>query len=90
MSDEIPPTGTLTGKARATHLRQVQVEIERALRRGRDKWVHRLSVMEVNALMVRAVENVTGMDAEHARREGEALAEEYTSEWWSPGYAKTL
>ena len=90
MAYEIPPTGTLYGKARAAHLRQVQVEIERDLRRARAKWAHRLSVTEVEALMVRAVENVTQKDAEHARREGEAMAVKYTDGWWSPGYAKTL
>lgn len=74
---------TLLGEERADHLRQVQAEIERCLRAGRVRWSMRLSVTEMEMLMVRAVENVTGKDAEHARRDGDMLAEEYTQGWWS-------
>lgn len=74
---------TLAGKDRADHLRAVQADIERTLRGGRDRWSRLLSTTEMEALMVRAVESVTGKDAEHARREGEALAEEYTQGAWS-------
>ena len=78
----IPPRGVLYGEARAAHLRDVQADMERVLRSGKVSWSRRLSITETEALMVRAVEAVTGKDAEHARRDGEALAEEYTGGEW--------
>lgn len=84
--------GPLTGKARANHLREVETDMRLFFSDGRERrgWAHKLSITEMNALMVRALEDVMGQDAEHARREGEALAEEYTQGWWTPGYAKSL
>ena len=76
--------GPLAGEDRAEELRRVQSDMERFLRRGRETrgWAHKLSITEMHGLMVRAVETVTGQDAEHARREGDALAEKYTQGRW--------
>ncbi len=84
--------GPLTGKARADHLREIEKDMRLFFRRGRELrgWARKLSITEMHALMVRALEDVIGKDAEHARREGEALAEEYTQGWWSPGKASHL
>ena len=84
------PVFNLRGKERAAKLRQVQVEMERAVRKAICDGSTSLSLTETYGLMVRAVENVTQMDAEHARREGEALGEKYSDGWWSPGYARSL
>lgn len=84
--------GPLTGKARADHLREVEADMRLFFRGGRERrgWASKLSITEMHGLMVRALEEVIGKDAEHARREGEALAEEYTQGWWTPGRAKSL
>ena len=83
--------GPLTGKARADELRRVQADMERYLRSGRETrgWARKLSITEMHGLMVRAVEKVTGKDAEHARRKGEALAEEYTDGAWLANKAQS-
>lgn len=84
--------GPLTGKERADHLREVECQMRMAFRGLRETrgWTHKLSITETHALMVRALEDVIGKDAEHARRDGEALAEEYAQGWWSPGRAGSL
>lgn len=84
--------GPLTGKDRANHLRNVEADMRRFFRGGRERrgWARNLSITEMHALMVRALEDVIGKDAEHARRDGEALAQEYTNGWWSPGKADRL
>lgn len=84
--------GPLMGKARADKLREVEADMRRFFRGGRERrgWAHDLSITEMHGLMVRALEDVISADAEHARREGEQLAEEYTQGWWSPGKATRL
>lgn len=79
--------GPLTGKERADHLREVEADMRRFFRGGRERrgWARNLSITEMYGLMVRALEDVIGKDAEHARRDGEALAQEYTQGHWSPG-----
>jgi hypothetical protein len=81
------PMFNLRGKERAAKLREVQVEMERVVRGAIRQGSTSLSITEAYALMVRAVENVTQKDAERARREGEALAEEYSDGWWTGRYS---
>ena len=78
------PVFNLHGEERAVKLREVQAQMERAVRIAIADGLRSLSVTEAHGLIVRAVENVTGKDAEHARRDGEALAEEYSQGSWSP------
>ena len=81
--------GPLTGRERADKLREVERDMRLFFRGGRERrgWTSHLSVTETHAMMVRALEDVIGKDAEHARRDGEALAEEYTQGWWTPSRA---
>lgn len=82
----------LGGKARAAALRDVEADMRLFFRGGMERrgWARNLSIYERDALMVRALEDVINTDAEHARRRGEALAEEYSGGWWTPGKAKSL